>query len=229
MVGWMLIYAGQAWKSIHIQDCKTGFRLISEDGVHNTGSFLLTDSLFENVDTAILTFPAKAEFGDGTTGITLDNIRFLRTKQGVVDTEGMSYLDTNSDIDTFVLGRIYVDQNKLTALSVAYQTKRDPLMVGDNPLRLPKSPYFERPKPQYDYHSPAQFRHVRDSCKGDGKTDDTQCIQNILNESAGKNIVFFDAGSYIITDTITVPAGSVIVGENWSQLVAYGSKFGDAT
>lgn len=176
-----------------------------------------------------MTFPAQAKFGDGTTGLTLDNIKFVNTKQGIVDTEGTSYLGTSSDIDTFVLGRIYVDQNKLEALSVAYRTKRDPLLVGDNPWGLPKSPYHERAKPQYEKHSASQFRHVRDSCKGDGKTDDTQCIQNILNDSAGKNIVFFDAGSYIITDTITVPPGSVIVGENWSQLVAYGSKFGDAT
>jgi len=40
--------------------------------------------------------------------------------------------------------------------------------------------------------------------------------------------LFVDAGSYILTSTINVPAGSRIVGETWSQLVAHGSYFQDA-
>jgi hypothetical protein len=40
--------------------------------------------------------------------------------------------------------------------------------------------------------------------------------------------LFVDAGSYIITSTVTIPGGSKIVGETWSQLVAAGSYFGDA-
>jgi len=37
-----------------------------------------------------------------------------------------------------------------------------------------------------------------------------------------------DAGSYILTDTLTIPNGAKIVGEAWSQLVAFGEKFQDA-
>lgn len=41
----------------------------------------------------------------------------------------------------------------------------------------------------------------------------------------GKKNVFVDAGTYILTDTVTVPVGSHIIGENWAQLAAYGPKF----
>jgi hypothetical protein len=53
----------------------------------------------------------------------------------------------------------------------------------------------------------------------------------ILQAIAGAGtdtIVYFPAGSYIITDTITIPPGIKIVGECWAQLVATGPNFGDA-
>jgi hypothetical protein len=33
-------------------------------------------------------------------------------------------------------------------LSLPFNTPRNTTLVGDNPYGLPKSPYFERPKPQ---------------------------------------------------------------------------------
>ena len=63
--------------------------------------------------------------------------------------------------------------------------------------------------------------------KGDGHTDDTAAIKSILSQFAGCKIIFFDAGTYIVSDTITIPAGTQIVGEVWSQVVGTGSKFTD--
>ena len=64
-----------------------------------------------------------------------------------------------------------------------------------------------------------------DMLAGDGITDDTACFQKVLNDNMGKKIVYVDAGTYILTDTVIVPKGSHIVGENWAQLAAYGPKF----
>ncbi|KAK4203357.1 pectate lyase superfamily protein-domain-containing protein [Triangularia verruculosa] len=220
---------GWAWKSIYIKDADVGFKLLSEDGVHTTGSILVVDSVFDSVGTAILTFPAEGKKNDGTTGLTLDNVKFINTKRGVVDTAGASYLSSDLDIDTFVLGRIYVDQKKSTALHTRFPTKRDPTLVGsDNPWNLPKAPFYEKAKPQYTDIPVSQVRHVKDSCKGDGKTDDTQCIQRFLNDHASGSLIYFDAGSYMISDTVTIPNNAVIVGENWAQLVAFGERFADA-
>ncbi len=64
---------------------------------------------------------------------------------------------------------------------------------------------------------------------GDGVQDDTQAFNSTINKYAGKSIIFIDAGSYVLTDTIYVPPGAQIVGECWAQLVASGSKFQDMT
>jgi len=66
-------------------------------------------------------------------------------------------------------------------------------------------------------------------CIGDGVADDTAAFQNVMNQYANTDkVIFIDAGSYILTDTITIPPGAKIVGECWAQLVAMGSKFNDA-
>jgi hypothetical protein len=89
--------------------------------------------------------------------------------------------------------------------------------------------YFERQKPQYDHLSASQFLQIKRLAKDDGKTDDTSAFQQAINQVAGTNkVLFVDAGSYIITDTIFVPPGTKIVGECWAQLVASGPKFSDA-
>lgn len=44
---------------------------------------------------------------------------------------------------------------------------------------------------------------------------------------AGCYIIFFDAGTYIVTSTITIPAGTQVVGEAWSTIMANGSYFQD--
>lgn len=64
---------------------------------------------------------------------------------------------------------------------------------------------------------------------GDGVHDDTQAFNNTINKYAGKSIIFIDAGSYVLKDTIYVPSGAQIVGECWAQLVASGVNFQDMT
>lgn len=87
---------------------------------------------------------------------------------------------------------------------------------------------FERSKPQYENHPASSFISVRNfGAKGDGKTDDTQVLQAIFAQAEGKDdqIIFFDHGSYVITDTILIPKGTKVVGEVWPVLMAHGRKF----
>lgn len=44
---------------------------------------------------------------------------------------------------------------------------------------------------------------------------------------AGCKIIFFDAGTYIVTSTLTIPAGTQLVGEAWSVIAGSGSAFQD--
>ncbi|KAJ2920462.1 hypothetical protein H1R20_g16633, partial [Candolleomyces eurysporus] len=83
-----------------------------------------------------------------------------------------------------------------------------------------------RPQPQYETFLVSDFVSVKDyGAKGDGVTDDTQALNNIFSQFAGCKIIFFDAGHYIVTDTVFIPAGTRMVGEAWTVLAGKGPKF----
>ncbi|KAG2335843.1 glycoside hydrolase family 55 protein [Suillus weaverae] len=87
---------------------------------------------------------------------------------------------------------------------------------------------FGKAHPRYASYATSQFISIKSQgAKGDGHTDDTAAIQNVLDEYAGCKIIFFDAGTYYVTSTITIPAGAQIVGEAWSVIMAGGSAFSD--
>lgn len=190
---------------------------------------MVADSVFKNTATAILVVPATLETAKGSTGVTLDNVKFDGVTDVVKDTAGKVYLSgSKSSVNTWVLGRIYVDQGLKNVLSDEFETKREPTLLGSNPLGLPQAPYFERAKPQYETASASSFVHMQQFCRGDGVTDDTDCFQSTIDMFAGSSIIYVDAGSYILTSTITIPTYARIVGEVWAQLVATGSYFEDA-
>ncbi|PWY88635.1 exo-beta-1,3-glucanase [Aspergillus sclerotioniger CBS 115572] len=89
---------------------------------------------------------------------------------------------------------------------------------------------FEKSRPLYESYSSSSFVSIKSAgAKGDGSTDDTAAIQKVLDAATDDQIVYFDHGAYIITDTIKVPKHIKITGEVWPMLMAYGDKFSDAT
>ncbi|EZF32283.1 hypothetical protein H109_00915 [Trichophyton interdigitale MR816] len=87
---------------------------------------------------------------------------------------------------------------------------------------------FERAKPQYESVPVTNFISVKSAgAKGDGKTDDTQAIQAVLDKATADQIVYFDHGAYLITSTIKVPRNIKITGEIWPMLMATGKAFSD--
>jgi glucan 1,3-beta-glucosidase len=87
---------------------------------------------------------------------------------------------------------------------------------------------FERSKPQYENVPLSAFVSVKSQgAKGDGKTDDTAAIQKILNSATTDQIVYFDHGAYVITNTVNVPKNIRITGEIWPLIMASGPAFSD--
>ncbi|KAG6917782.1 hypothetical protein DXG01_001054 [Tephrocybe rancida] len=85
---------------------------------------------------------------------------------------------------------------------------------------------FGKTHPQYATYALSQIVSVRDNgAKGDGRTDDTAALKAIFDKYAGCKIIFFDAGTYVVTSTLTIPAGTQIVGEAWSVIAGSGSAF----
>ncbi|KAF3908275.1 hypothetical protein AA313_de0205493 [Arthrobotrys entomopaga] len=226
---------GWSFKSINVFGGSIGFKLVSKDEQppHRTGSIIVLDSVFQGTGTAIQTFPVSPELKSGTTGITLENVLFSSVKQGVVDTDGKSYLSgSDQNVKSWVLGAVYKDlatRTFETGLTSSILRKSN-LVFDDNNSGLSIIPYFERAKPQYTDIPWSGFMSVKEhGAKGDGSSDDTAVLQKIVDQAASqKKIVYFDAGTYILTDTLTFKSGSRVVGEAWAQLAASGSKFSDA-
>ncbi|KAJ6109080.1 hypothetical protein N7486_001314 [Penicillium sp. IBT 16267x] len=87
---------------------------------------------------------------------------------------------------------------------------------------------FEKSKPLYESLAASSFISVKSAgAKGDGSTDDTEIIQKVLNSATSDQVVYFDHGAYVITDTIKIPKDIKITGEIWPMIMAHGSKFAD--
>ncbi|KFY31396.1 hypothetical protein V493_01147 [Pseudogymnoascus sp. VKM F-4281 (FW-2241)] len=218
---------GWVWKSITMTNVKVGFQLVGDDGVGNIGSASILDSSFTNVETMVIINPVSSTPGTGSTGVILENIALSGVTVAVADTTGTTLLAASSDlIVEWGLGPVYEGSTSSRTFS---QGEKIGSYRRHASLLDAEGAYFERAKPQYEDRVLTDFVHVKDfGATGDGSTDDTAAFQTALYASLGK-ILFVDAGSYILTSTLMIPSGARIVGETWSQLVASGSFFEDAS
>ncbi|KAJ0340197.1 hypothetical protein COL922a_003629 [Colletotrichum nupharicola] len=220
---------GWVWKGITVTDSSTGFRLVNDGGDGNVGSAAFMDTSFTNVKQAIVVALPSSTPATGSTGLLLDNIGFSGVSQGVADTTGKTLLDGSSSVLSWVLGPIYNGTERTWSSGSSHEWMGILPLLGEKTIDgLPNLPYFNKAKPQYEGHSAGDFIHLKDYAEGDGSTDDTAGVQNAFNSAGGK-IIFADAGVYLLSDTVTIPAGTKIVGETWARFAATGSKFGDSS
>lgn len=209
-------------------DADVGFSLLQEknaDGSNkgaggNIGSAAFMESSFTNVKQAIVIGKPSSIPGTGTTGLVLNNVHFDKVDKGVTDADGATILEGGSTVGNWVFGPVYDGVDRTWSNG----------SVHDHLPILPLydvGGYFERARPQYEDQSTGSFVHLRDYATGDGSSDDTDGVQKALDSAKGK-ILFADAGIYLIKKTITIPEGSKIVGEAWTQFAATGDFFQDA-
>lgn len=97
------------------------------------------------------------------------------------------------------------------------------------PSLVGNSGVFTRSKPQYEDVPVSSFISVKSAgAVGDGITDDTLAIQNIFNNARPDQVVHFDHGAYVVTQTVQVPSNIRITGEIWPLIMAKGSFFSDS-
>ncbi|KAG8788250.1 hypothetical protein FRC12_014781 [Ceratobasidium sp. 428] len=128
-------------------------------------------------------------------------------------------------VEHWIQGNIYSEAEKEYEYikGTVEGTPRSPKLLG------PSGKLFSKRRPEYENYSPRQFVSVKaHGAKGDGVQDDTAAIQKVLDKYAGRRIIYFDAGTYYVTDTIKIPQGSKVLGEVWSNIVGGGEKFADA-
>lgn len=235
---------GWVWNYKHMvfNDCNVGLDITSGIEIQSVGSVILGDSIFNNVQTGILTAFSGNSTPVAGGSLVVDNCDFTGAEHAIVNINGTLILDGGVIVDSFVQGRAYTTYftteiiNNKTCLEPGANGARIQSLVGAPPkpsLLLDGNGMFvERFKPQYENEPLSAFISVKDhGCVGDGLADDTAAIQAIFDKATFDDIIYFDHGAYLISDTIRVPTQIRITGEIWPLIMVDGSSsvFSDPT
>ncbi|KAF8310396.1 beta-1,3-glucanase [Clavulina sp. PMI_390] len=224
------IYLNWAWgwtfQGITFNNCGVGFWINTGSTTANqyVGSASILDSSATATPIFLETSTNQRSSQAGT--ILLENIAVSNVPTVVQDPSGsvLAGSSGSTTIAQWIQGNTYTGTGALSY-------KQGTLTKPTKPAGLTANgKVFTRPRPQYENYAASQFVSVKSNgAKGDGVTDDTAALQAVFNKYWGCKIIYVDAGTYLITDTLKIPAGSWVVGELWSNIVASGSKFASAS
>ncbi|CAK5279356.1 unnamed protein product [Mycena citricolor] len=212
---------GWTFQGVQITNCGIGFDLLN-----GVGAEAIIDVTVQ--DTPIFLRTAVPSNGTLVGSLVLNNIDLHNVTDAVAVVGGEVVLAgapaSKMHIDSWAQGNKFSGTNSTGAFQQDYvSAPPKAASLLDSQGRI-----FGRVHPQYEDHPVTDFVSVRDhGAVGDGKADDTQALQAVLDKYATSKIIFFDAGAYNITSTLTLPAGSRIVGEAWSIISGSGPAFQD--
>ncbi|KAG6888038.1 hypothetical protein C0995_010954 [Termitomyces sp. Mi166 len=190
----------------------------------SVGAIAIIDSVVTN--TAIFVRNSKPSDNRLAGSLVINNARLNNVQTAVGVVGGATVLSGGTrTIKSWGQGNVYKGTNpnaNFVQGDIYSASKPGSLLDGSGRI-------FGRMHPQYASYAASEFVSVRDhGAKGDGRTDDTAALKAIFDKYAGCKIVFFDAGTYIVTSTLTIPAGTRVVGEAWSVISGSGTNFQDA-
>ncbi|SJL04756.1 related to glucan 1,3-beta-glucosidase [Armillaria ostoyae] len=220
---------GWTFQGVTINNCQVGFDLLTGGVATDTqtvGAEAIIDATTNQTEIFVRTSAASNGTLDGS--LVLQNIQLTNVPVAVGTGDGAIVLPGNDlgieTIRSWGQGNIYTSSNPEGRF---IQGNIDvPAIPGSLLDRGGK--VVGRVHPQYENIPVSGFVSVKDhNTTGDGSTDDTQAIQSVLNANCDSKVIFFDAGVYIITATVTIPAGCRMVGEAWSEISGTGDYFKD--
>ncbi|KAF5310158.1 hypothetical protein D9619_010234 [Psilocybe cf. subviscida] len=222
---------GWTYQDVKFNNCQVGFDIATGGTTvetQSTGAQAIIDAVVTNTPIFIRT--SKPSKGSLAGSLVLNNIRLndVPVAVGVLDGStvlpGTSHAVRTKIIPCWVQGNVYRGSDprgRFTQGEISAPVKAPSLLSQDGKI-------VSRGHPQYEAYDVSDFVSARDhGAKGDGVTDDTAALQSLLNKYSSEKIIFLDAGFYILTSTLTIPAGTCLVGEAWSLLAGKGLKFQD--
>ncbi|KAI0746044.1 beta-1,3-glucanase [Earliella scabrosa] len=217
---------GWTFQGVTINNCQVGFDFhtgsTTLDG-QGAGGEAIIDAVVSN--TPIFLRNTSPSNGVLHGAVVLNNIKLTNVPTAVGVSDGTVLLrGGTTTINSWAQGNVYTGTNSTGRFiqgTIPAINKASSLL--DSAGRI-----VSKGHPQYVDYTADQFVSVKaQGAKGDGRTDDTAAIQAVLNQWSGCKIIFFDAGVYVVSNTITIPAGTQIVGEAWSTILGTGSAFTD--
>ena len=216
-----------AWtlQDINIDGCGVGLDMANGGESQTVGSVLLLDSVISNTEVGIKTaYNPQVSATNGT--LIINNVDMTVNVPAAVLSEATksALLPGNSRISAWVQGKANNGQRPL-GNNLAVQGPQETVQIPDVLLNKATGRVFTRTKPQYENVPASAFLSVKDhGAKGDGKTDDTAAIQAVFDRCTRDQIVYFDHGAYLVTDTVRVPSHIKITGEIWPLILAGGDR-----
>ncbi|KAJ7834921.1 exo-beta-1,3-glucanase [Mycena olivaceomarginata] len=217
---------GFTWQNIQISNCQVGFDLHTGGltlAAQSAGGVLLVDAKISNTGIGIRMSSTQPSSLAGS--IVLDNVAFSGiTTANVQDSAGTVLAANAAATPHWFQGNLYLGSSKRYLRGSYTPSGSRPTSLVDG-----TGAFFGRTRPQYQAYKASQFLTVvtNGGAKGDGVTDDTAAINAFLQQNSGCAILLFEAGTYLVTDTIFVPAGTSIVGDMFSVIMGTGAKFAD--
>jgi glucan 1,3-beta-glucosidase len=219
---WEWVYQG-----ISINNCQVGINIAAGDGTSSglsVGSVTLVDSTITNTPVGIITGWSAGDSIATANSLILENLILSNVPVAVQQVSNSATLLAGGSltISAWGEGHEYNPTGPKT-LSGSFTPNSRPasLLSGSN--------YYTRSKPTYQTIPVTSFRSVRAAgATGNGVTDDTAALQSVINSAtAAGDIVYFDAGTYRVTSTLTFPPGAKVVGEAYPRIMSSGSFFND--
>ncbi|KAF9532307.1 exo-beta-1,3-glucanase [Crepidotus variabilis] len=215
---------GWTFQGITINNCQAAFDVHTGGltiDTQSSGAMAIIDAVINN--TPIFVRTSNPSNGKLAGSIAINNAKLTNVPIAVGVNGGATVLNGGTTtIASWGQGNIYKGTGAggtFTQGNIAAANK--PSVLLDSAGRI-----AGRSHPQYEGYTTSQFISVKDNgAKGDGKTDDTAALQAIFTKFSGCKIIFFDAGTYIVSSTLTIPAGTQMVGEAWSVIAGKGSNF----
>ncbi|KAJ6504338.1 exo-beta-1,3-glucanase [Mycena vitilis] len=215
------------FKNIQISGCRIGFGLNTNgqtEATQSTGSITILDSSISASVAAVQTDTDQSTKLGGA--VFLQNVNLNGSPVGVVDGANHVFLTGGGTVNQFILGNEYSGNSSTGKYNTAAAPGPDlPPQLLD--ASSSNNGVFFRTRPQYGNYAPSDFASAKsNNVTCDGKTDDTTNLQNFINNW---RILDLDAGTCLVSNTITIPTGSIVVGEFWTTILGSGSAFSDAS
>ncbi|KAJ7496176.1 exo-beta-1,3-glucanase [Mycena galericulata] len=207
---------GFTWQNITINDCSVGFDLHMGGltlGTQSAGGVLILDSQIQNTGIGVRMSSTQPTSLGGS--VILDNVDFSGISTAYIQDSSGTLLAANvSPVRQWFQGNSYSGTGVRTYDRGTFNTPP----TKASALLGPSGKFFTKSRPQYNLYTSSQFISVKSvgGAVGNGVHDDTAAINNFL---------IFDSGVYLVSGTITVPAGAQIVGDMYPTILGSGSAF----
>lgn len=206
---------GWTYQGININNCSIGIDMSSGgSSAQSVAAIVVLDSAISNTPVGIKTAHNATSLPASSGSLVLENVAFSNVGVAVQRTDGSTALagaaaGSTSTIKSWAQGHRYnpTGPQNLNGNNVGTNPRPASLVSGGK--------FYVRSKPQYGNLPVSSFMSVRSGgAVGNGMQDDTAAVQKTINAAAAAGkVCFLDSGMYLVTSTISIPAGSKIVGE----------------